>query len=374
MADTVAAFTVSVGAACTITRWFIRRTFDTVYAKRRWYKKLTDIRRHRLSGALAVAAHHCVVVGGIWYALVNDRPDLYYGCLFIEIGFDVFDSLAALLGVSFTGVAKLPVLMHHTVALTFSSLAVSTNLISWPDGATIALNLLGAGIVDTLVMRVLPFSAYYGSDLLMSSISLVHFAVFLKCRAFGFTRQAYHLLNRFPATSPLFSTLGAACGALMLYHVALGFSILKMMGNCGRFPKASREFLEAMAQRRQARKGKKEDDDGEDFELPPAVLKPISPTSSRFEATAPPQLAASAPPIRCGCRAVAATHCKQRGTPLCAKTSCVGRLRANKFHSDRPLKCVIKCASEHVNIKKHKLLAPAIIQSLTLRLARLIVE
>lgn len=244
-----------VGAAATLTRLGIRTSFDKLLRKKKWYKKLPELKRHRLSGALTVVLHHCAIVGGLAFALKTNNADLYEQTLACEFGFDVFDSGAAVSVGSFTGVAAPSTLIHHTVAIFFTYVGMQSYLVRWEVGANLGINLLAAGAVDVFMLRVLPFTPLYKSDLLMTAASIAHLAVFVKCRLFHFIGSAKYVLDMLDSDSPLWKPLAIASGAMLVYHIMLGAALVRAALNKGRLPKISKEFREAMARRKAARQG-----------------------------------------------------------------------------------------------------------------------
>lgn len=245
-------WSVGVGAATSFVRWSLRKSFDSIFGERKWYKRLGEVKRQRLTGALTVAAHHLIVVGGMTYVLKTRNQALYRTFLLMEFGFDISDTFLALTSASMTGMSRLPVLMHHSVAMLFSSFALSQrSLLSWQTGANVAYYLLLAGAFDTVALRALPFLPIYKNTTAMLSISLVHLVVYFQCRIVFFFRTAGNVLTRLESLPAWRTPVLYGCTALVIYHLALGVTLVRTALNGGHLPKPSAKFLEKQKMRQE---------------------------------------------------------------------------------------------------------------------------
>lgn len=159
------------------------------------------------------------------------------GALLLEIGFDVYDTLATPLGEGLTGMGALPVTLHHTVALLMDYAAFATALLPWRTSAAMAAVLLGSGAVDLLVVRVLRHTPVYRSAS-MIYVSGAQFALFLLCRVAYFGSAALaalrHVAHSHHAHAGLL--LRTPVAVLSLYHALLGAGLLIALRNGGRMP------------------------------------------------------------------------------------------------------------------------------------------
>lgn len=216
-----------------------------------WFDNMSTDSQKKMVKRSTVVLHHSIVAILSEYARYTDNESLFLKVPFLaEIGFDIVDSVLALGNQSFTGMAGIPVIIHHSVALileyvfSFSSPAH----ISWRSAASMSTILLGSGAFDILIAKILPKTPFgkkpkNGKRSKMFYCVAAQLAIFLGLRGYYFTSQSFHLVRSLPKRTNGFSWFRieyAGIGMMCLFHLLLGIGITATLFNDGYPPKPRR--------------------------------------------------------------------------------------------------------------------------------------
>jgi hypothetical protein len=152
-----ACWSAGVGAGLVGLRFVVHKTFATLCGNQSWYRRLDTVSAKKLAGRVATLAHHTAVSGGALLALWRNDEKLFEKIFWLQVGFDVADSVAACTSLSFTGMGAVPMVIHHGVALVMeATYLLAPGVIHWKAAASYAMILLGSGAVDLAMVQSFP--------------------------------------------------------------------------------------------------------------------------------------------------------------------------------------------------------------------------
>jgi hypothetical protein len=145
----LACWSAGVGAGLVGLSFVLHKALATLCGNMSWYRRLDTVAKKKLAGRIATIAHHTAVAGASALALWRSDEQLFEKVFWLEVGFDVADSVAACTSLSFTGMGALPVVIHHGVALAMeATYLLAPGVIHWKTAASYAMILVGSGGLD----------------------------------------------------------------------------------------------------------------------------------------------------------------------------------------------------------------------------------
>jgi len=214
-----------------------------------WYDRLAPKRREEMAKAVATITHHALVTAGSLYCLFSNDSSRLRDVLLLEIGFDVSDTVCALLsgngikilGVegSFTSLPPVAVTMHHSVALVLDLLGLlfeeKDYIVPWRTAASLAAILLGSGALDLGMIRFVRNTPLWNSPKLFW-VTLGQFLLFLVARVGFFGVEGVKAIAQAKQRGNgwIFGGVTFSFVLLSLFHLVLGTGLWKALKNGGR--------------------------------------------------------------------------------------------------------------------------------------------
>jgi len=195
---------------------------------------------NEVAGGIVCITHHLAVTGAALRVMLSGESELIWPVLLLEVGFDVSDTIFALIPAvgSMTGMGPLPVSIHHCVALLLeSAVLINPGVVPASTIASMLVVLIGSGAVDMLVVRLLRHTPIYASKWMLP-IAICQFGLFLASRLGLFSVEAFHTVRSVSthASGALRWSLYSATGLLTLFHLLLGTGMVFALRNGGRMP------------------------------------------------------------------------------------------------------------------------------------------